>query len=96
MLKVVFDTNVFLRALINPYGINSKLIASSDKYRLLLSRDIIDEILDRFHTHRFGSKQPLMKPELTSHRALRRRILPRLGHVRDHPLEDLALGAVQN
>ena len=46
MLKVVFDTNVFLRALINPYGINSKLIASSDKYRLLLSRDIIDEILD--------------------------------------------------
>jgi len=45
MLKVVFDTNVFLRALINPHGINSQLILSSDKYKLFLSMEIIDEMI---------------------------------------------------
>lgn len=46
MLKVVFDTNIFLRALINPSGPNARLIFQSDRYELLLSEEIIAEILE--------------------------------------------------
>lgn len=35
--KVVFDTNVFVRALINPKGINARLVASLDRYVLVSS-----------------------------------------------------------
>ncbi len=38
--RVVFDTNVFVRALINPQGINARLIQFSQQYALLTaSRD---------------------------------------------------------
>jgi len=33
--KVVFDTNVFDRALINPKGVNARVIASLDRYILV-------------------------------------------------------------
>lgn len=36
--RVVFDTNVFLRALINPKGINARLVQSLEQFILVLSR----------------------------------------------------------
>jgi putative PIN family toxin of toxin-antitoxin system len=46
MLKVVFDTNIFLQALINPHGINARLVAEFHKYELIISEEIIAEILN--------------------------------------------------
>lgn len=40
--RVVFDTNVFVRALINPQGINARLIQFSQQYALLVT-----EVLSR-------------------------------------------------
>lgn len=42
--KVVFDTNVFVRALINPKEINARLIASLDRYILVTSAGIVEEV----------------------------------------------------
>ena len=56
MLRVVFDTVGFLRALINPYSRCGRIVfAHFDKYRLFVSRDILEEILE-----------VLLRPELTS------------------------------
>lgn len=44
--KVVFDTNVFLRALINPKGINARLIQSLDQFVLVVSPAIVKEVVD--------------------------------------------------
>jgi predicted nucleic acid-binding protein len=43
---VVFDTNVFLRALINPKGINARLVASLDRFVLVSSRSILEEVTE--------------------------------------------------
>ncbi|MHB8730655.1 MAG: hypothetical protein ACYDAB_02560 [bacterium] len=42
--KVVFDTNVFVRALINPKGVNARLIASLDRYILVTLAGIVEEV----------------------------------------------------
>ena len=56
MLKVVFDTVVFVRALINPFSYCGRIVFEhSAAYRLFLSQPILDEIL-----------QVLRRPELTS------------------------------
>ncbi len=44
--KVVFDTNVFLRALINPKGINARLVQSLDQLVLVVSPAIVEEVAD--------------------------------------------------
>lgn len=44
--KVVFDTNVFLRALINPKGINARLVQSLDQVVLVVSPAIVEEVAD--------------------------------------------------
>lgn len=44
--RVVFDTNVFVRALINPQGINARLIQFSQQYALLTSPAIIEEVTE--------------------------------------------------
>lgn len=55
MVRVVFDTVVFVRSLINPYSIAGRLIWShTSRYRLFLSEPILAEILD-----------VLQRPELT-------------------------------
>lgn len=48
MIKVVFDTVVFVRALINPYSTcgRSVFLDSTTRYRLYLSRPILIEILE--------------------------------------------------
>jgi putative PIN family toxin of toxin-antitoxin system len=54
-MRVVFDTVVFVRALINPHGIWGHLVFShSDQYRLVVSPPIVLEYLD-----------VLARPELT-------------------------------
>lgn len=55
MRKVVFDTNIFVRSLINPYGIWGRLIFEhADAYQLVISKPIAREILE-----------VLRRPELT-------------------------------
>ncbi len=47
MLRVVFDTVVFVRSLINPHGRWGRLIFDrTERYRLYLSPPIIQEILE--------------------------------------------------
>ncbi len=54
-MKVVFDTVVFVRSLINPYSMwGSAVFRHADYYTLFLSRPILEEILD-----------VLRRPELT-------------------------------
>lgn len=56
MLRVVFDTVVFVRALINPHGIWGRLVFQyHDRYRLIVSQPLLEEILD-----------VLQRPELTA------------------------------
>jgi len=60
MLKVVFDTVVFVRSLINPYSFWGKLVFVHDhRYQLFVSEPILTEILEvlrrpelkeKFHT----------------------------------------------
>lgn len=55
MLRVVFDTVVFVRSLINPHSACGRLaFAHTHRYRLFLSRPVIAEILEVLH-----------RPELT-------------------------------
>lgn len=44
--KVVFDTNVFLRALINPKGVNARLVRSLDRYLLFTSTAMVEEVVE--------------------------------------------------
>lgn len=58
MIKVVFDTVIFVRSLINPYSFWGKLVFKhSDSYRLIVSKEILVEILEVLQrpeiTHRF-------------------------------------------
>lgn len=47
MIRVVFDTVVFVRTLINPHNFAGKLIFSyPDRYQLVLSQAIVVEILE--------------------------------------------------
>lgn len=56
MLKVVIDTVVFVRSLINPHSRSGQIVFSHNKtYQLFVSEPIIKEILD-----------VLKRPELTS------------------------------
>lgn len=60
--RVVFDTNVFLRALINPKGVNARLVRSLDRYLLVTSPAIIKEaveVLSREDLLRLKSVQKL-------------------------------------
>lgn len=59
--RVVFDTNVFVRALINPKGINARLIASLDRYVLVCSAAIVQEVTE-----------VLFRPEVLGVTALRK------------------------
>lgn len=55
MLRVVFDTVVFVRCLINPHGPCGEVISVHyHRYRLFLSRPVVTEILEVLH-----------RPELT-------------------------------
>ena len=55
MVKVVFDTVVFVRGLINPRGFAGKLVFEyADQYELILSQPIVEELLE-----------VLQRPELT-------------------------------
>jgi len=56
MLRVVFDTVVFVRSLINPYSFWGKIILQYSKsYRLFVSKPVLQEILE-----------VLNRPEITS------------------------------
>lgn len=45
-LRVVFDTNVFVRALISPGGVNARLIEARQQYEFFTSPAIIDEVVE--------------------------------------------------
>jgi putative PIN family toxin of toxin-antitoxin system len=44
-MRAVLDTVVFVRALINPAGIWSRVLQASDRYELVISPDIMVEIV---------------------------------------------------
>lgn len=59
MDKVVLDTNVFLRALINPHSYSGRLLGDlADRYTLVISPPIIQEVLDVLHRPRLRAKFP--------------------------------------
>ena len=60
MLRVVFDTVIFVRALINPYGLWGRLVfRNRGRYELVVSPPVVRELLDVIHrpevTRRFRS-----------------------------------------
>ena len=59
MIRAVFDTNVFLRALINPHSRCGRLLDEfADDYELVLSPAIVREVLDVLHRPRLRAKLP--------------------------------------
>ncbi len=59
MIRAVFDTNVFLRSLINPHSRCGRLLDDFvDDYQLVLSPAIIREILEVLHRPRLRAKFP--------------------------------------
>ena len=59
MIRAVFDTNVFLRALINPHSRCGRLLDEFvDDYELVLSPAIIREVLEVLHRPRLRAKFP--------------------------------------
>ena len=56
MLRVVFDTVIFVRALINPHGRWGRLVfAHATDYELIVSQPVVTEVLEVLH-----------RPELTT------------------------------
>lgn len=50
MLRAVFDTVVFVRSLINPYGRWGELVfLHGDKYQLFVSQPVVEEIVKVLH-----------------------------------------------
>jgi putative PIN family toxin of toxin-antitoxin system len=59
VIRAVFDTNVFLRALINPHSRCGRLLDEfADDYELVLSPAIVREVLDVLHRPRLRAKFP--------------------------------------
>ncbi len=59
MIRAVFDTNVFLRALINPHSRCGRLLDEfADDYDLVLSPAIVREVLGVLHRPRLRAKFP--------------------------------------
>jgi putative PIN family toxin of toxin-antitoxin system len=59
VIRAVFDTNVFLRALINPHSRCGRLLDEfADDYELVLSPAIVREVLEVLHRPRLRAKFP--------------------------------------
>jgi putative PIN family toxin of toxin-antitoxin system len=59
MIRAVFDTNVFLRALINPHSYCGQLLDEfTDDYELVLSPAIVREVLEVLHRPRLRARLP--------------------------------------
>ena len=59
MIRVVFDTNVFLRALINPHSRCGRLLAEFvEDFELVVSPPIVREVLEVLHRPRLRAKFP--------------------------------------
>jgi putative PIN family toxin of toxin-antitoxin system len=59
MIRAVFDTNVFLRALINPHSRCGQLLDEfAGDYELVLSPAIMREVLEVLHRPRLRAKLP--------------------------------------
>ncbi|MDH4137414.1 MAG: putative toxin-antitoxin system toxin component, PIN family [Anaerolineae bacterium] len=59
MIRAVLDTNVFLRALINPHSRCGRLLDEfADDYALVLSPAIVREVLEVLHQPRLRAKFP--------------------------------------
>ncbi len=44
--RVVFDTNIFLRALFNPKEVNACLVPALNQYTLVTSPEILEEVVE--------------------------------------------------
>lgn len=64
-IKVVFDCNVFLQALLNPHGIAAKCkkLVNNQKVILFVSADILREVSEVLQRPRFQMLSPHLTPE---------------------------------
>ena len=59
MIRAILDTNVFLRALLNPYSRCGRLLDEfAEDYELALSPAIVREVLEVLHRPRLRAKFP--------------------------------------
>jgi len=62
MIRVVFDTVIFVRCLINPYSYWGKLVFQySDKYQMFVSQTTVAEILEVLHRPELTNKFKTLK-----------------------------------
>ena len=69
MLRVIFDTVIFVRALMNPYGAFGRLVFEHrDRYQLVVSEPVVRELIDVLHrpelTRKFRSLEGLNVAEV--------------------------------
>lgn len=68
-MRVVFDTNVFLRAVLNPHGLGAWVVHHLDRFEVIVSKEIVDEIVDVFSRPELRRKYTAMN-ELDVQRVL--------------------------
>src|SRR5215213_7527483 len=66
-MKVVFDTNVWVSALITPNGISARLFVSLDRFQSVTSDEIIAEVEKVLHYDKIQKKRGLTDEEIASY-----------------------------
>lgn len=68
-MRIVFDTNIFLRAVLNPHGLSAWVLHQMELLEVIVSKEIVDEIVDVFSRPELRRKYPDLA-ELDIERAL--------------------------
>jgi putative PIN family toxin of toxin-antitoxin system len=63
-MKVVFDTNVWVSALITPGGISARLFISLDRFQSMISEEILVEVEKVLHYDKIQRKRGLTDEEI--------------------------------
>lgn len=66
--RVTLDTNIFVRSLITPTGINAKVVDfwKQDKYVLVLSKEIVEEIIEVLLRSELINRYPYTEADVIS------------------------------
>jgi putative PIN family toxin of toxin-antitoxin system len=63
-MKVVFDTNVWVSALITPGGVAARLFVSLDRFQSVTSEEILMEVEKVLHYDKIQKKRGLTDEEI--------------------------------
>ena len=66
-MKVVFDTNVWVSALITPGGISARLFVSLDRFQSMTSEEILVEVEKVLHYDKIQRKRGLTDEGVSLH-----------------------------